>query len=239
MLFCDTEFASPEETLAADEALLDACEAGELGPLLRVWIPRSYFVVVGYANSVDTEVNLAFCRERRIPVLRRCTGGGTVLQGPGCLNYSLVLPIEPGGPLGSIHGTNCHVLRANAAALAPLLGRVPDHEGDTDLALGGLKIAGNAQRRRKRFLLFHGCFLLDLDLGMAAAALPMPSRQPVYRGARSHRDFLLNLKLLPESMTAALRRHWNAFEGPATPPHERIGRLVREKYATDAWNRKF
>src|SRR5215831_6230774 len=82
----DFTFATPAENLACDEALLDACERNGSGEVLRFWEPHGYFVVVGYGNSIATEVNLAACEAERIPVLRRCSGGGTVLQGPGCLN---------------------------------------------------------------------------------------------------------------------------------------------------------
>src|SRR5580765_5715457 len=110
MRYCHLTLPTPQENLACDEALLDLCEDRGGQGILRFWEPTQYFVVVGYANAVNTEVNTAFCREHGIPILRRCTGGGTVLQGPGCLNYSLFLPIESGGPLQSISATNDFIL---------------------------------------------------------------------------------------------------------------------------------
>src|ERR1039458_9324222 len=106
MKLCDLTLGTPEENLACDEVLLDLCEAGASDELLRWWTPPQYFVVVGYANKADIEVNLAFCRQFNIPVLRRCTGGGTVLQGPGVLNYSLILRIDDSRPVHSIAATN-------------------------------------------------------------------------------------------------------------------------------------
>src|SRR5580704_12258737 len=138
MKFCDLTFRSPEENLACDEALLEACEAGESEELLRVWEPAQYFVVLGYANRAETEVDLPFCRRNTIPVLRRCTGGGTVLQGPGCLNYSLLLKIEENGPLGTITSANRFIMERNRDALDSKF-QVPSSKfqivGHTDLAL--------------------------------------------------------------------------------------------------------
>src|ERR1035441_2815400 len=112
MKLCDLTLPTPEENLACDEVLLDLCEAGGSDEVLRFWAPPQYFVVVGYANKAATEVNLPVCRELVIPVLRRCTGGGTVLQGPGVLNYSLILRIDesaqfryPRSSLDSARGT--------------------------------------------------------------------------------------------------------------------------------------
>ena len=85
----DLTLSTPAENLAADEALLDEREATAGEPVLRLWESPEHFVVVGYSNRVGTEVNEPACRARGIPILRRCSGGGTVLQGPGCLNYAL------------------------------------------------------------------------------------------------------------------------------------------------------
>lgn len=239
MKYCDFTFESVEENLACEEVLLDCCEEGSRGPLLRFWEPSAYAVVVGYANHVQTEVNLTFCATAGIPVLRRFSGGGTVLQGPGCLNYALFLPVDASGPLAGIHSTNGYILDKHVVALSALL-RVPvERRGDTDLAIGGLKCSGNAQRRRRRFLVFHGCFLLDLDLEMVEKTLRMPSRQPGYRAHRSHRDFLLNLRLESAVLKETLRAAWQAVTPCGDLPYDRIRKLAREKYTLDEWNLKF
>ena len=60
--YFDLTLPTPQENLACDEALLDGCEAG--GPeVLRFWEPRKHFVVVGYSNRVEREVNVAACRK--------------------------------------------------------------------------------------------------------------------------------------------------------------------------------
>jgi lipoate---protein ligase len=239
MKLCDLTLATPEENLACDEVLLDLCEAGGGDGLLRLWELPRYFVVLGYANKAATEVNLPYCQKLSIPVLRRCTGGGTVLQGPGVLNYALILPADGSGPAHSIAATNRYVLERHRDALAPLLRAPVEWCGQTDLAIGGLKFAGNAQRRHRRFLLFHGSFLLHLDLGLVEKVLPLPSRQPDYRVNRSHSDFLINLGIPPHTLKAALAKAWDATDPLAPVPLEQITRLAREKYALDEWNLKF
>src|SRR5258708_1582967 len=123
MQLLDLTLPTPAENLAGDEALLDWREA-EPGPdILRFWTPDRYFVVVGYANKVAREVDLEACRARQVPILRRCTGGGAVLQGPGCLNYALILNIEQWPGLRSIAQTNCFIMQRQAQALSSLPGR--------------------------------------------------------------------------------------------------------------------
>src|SRR5271170_7933280 len=95
----DFTFSTPAENLACDEALLDWCEENQGEEILRFWQSPETFVVVGYANKIATEVNVVNCEAKDIPILRRCTGGGTVLQGRGCLNYALILQIAENSPL--------------------------------------------------------------------------------------------------------------------------------------------
>jgi len=296
MKYLDLTLPTPAENLACDEALLDAAEAGEGDEVLRFWEPHEHFVVVGYANKVATEVNVAACEigvglkrwgeatdeppisggartvfgsrvrsphrldsddssPRKVPILRRCSGGGTVLQGPGCLSYALVLRIAEDGPLRSISTANRFIMGRNRAAIEALLSRrsrrkeahsfkseIQNREseiavcGHTDLAISGLKFSGNSQRRRRHFLLFHGSFLLNLDLALVSELLPMPSKQPDYRKSREHSEFLMNLNVSADAVKAALRNGWRATEGFSQLPANEIATLVEQKYSTDAWN---
>jgi len=239
MNFCDLTLTTPEENLACDEALLDLAEEGQSGEVLRVWEPRQYFVVVGYSNKAAVEVNLPYCQLHTIPVLRRCTGGGAVLQGPGCLNYSLVLRLARAAPPESIAAANAFVLHRHQAALAALLRAPVEMRGHTDLAIGGLKCSGNSQRRKRQFLLFHGSFLLHLDVSMVEGTLRSPSRQPEYRLNRSHSDFLINLGVPAARIKEALVKCWSAAEPLADLPFERVSLLTREKYGREEWNEKW
>ncbi|MGB8368115.1 MAG: biotin/lipoate A/B protein ligase family protein [Limisphaerales bacterium] len=247
MKLLDLTLPSPAENLACDEALLDAAEAGTGGEALRFWESRESFVVVGYTNKVAAEVNVTACEVRGIPVLRRCSGGGTVVQGPGCLNYTLVLRITADGPLHNIGVANQFVMRQNRAAIQSLFHKSETQNprpeiavrGHTDLAIGERKFSGNSQRRRKHFLLFHGTFLLNFDLALVSELLPMPSKQPDYREHRAHTEFLTNLNVPAKEVKAALRRAWKAKEPLKGFPTEKIAALARDKYATREWNFKF
>ncbi len=231
---------SPAENLAADEALLDWCEAGAGDETLLFWEPRAAFVVVGYANQVAAEVNIPACEAKGIPVFRRCSGGGTVVQMPGGLNYSLILRIEESTQTRNITAANQFIMEKNRAVIK---NAIPQSRisirGHTDLCLGDLKFAGNSQRRRKKFLLFHGTLLLDCDLALISELLRMPSAQPDYRASRPHSEFVTNLKLPAEKMKAALAEAWQANDALNHPPLDAIARLAREKYSTREWNYKF
>jgi lipoate-protein ligase A len=239
MNYLDLTLPTPEENLACDEALLELCDEGLAGEVLRVWEYPRHFVVVGYANEVGSEVNVPFCRQNGLPILRRCSGGGAVLQGRGCLSYALVLRVDESGPLRGIGSTNRFVLERHQAILEGLAQTPVQVRGHTDLALGALKFSGNSQRRKRRALLFHGAFLIEFDLVLIERALLMPSKQPDYRANRSHSDFLVNLRVPARDVALALRRGWEAGTPLREIPLERIRKLAREKYATPEWTWRF
>ena len=258
MKYLDLTLPTPEENLACDEALLDGCDDGDGPEVLRFWEPQKHFVVVGYSNRVESEVNVAACSELGIPILRRCSGGGTVLQGPGCLDYSLILRIDSNPAVQTVTGTNHFIMERNRAALETLLVRSSRREealsfkseirnpkseisvrGHTDLAIDGRKFSGNAQRRKRRAVLFHGTFLLHFDLGLIEKCLPSPSKQPHYRANRSHRDFLTNIQRKPEEVKDALRTQWQAKQPWGTASFAAIDRLAWQKYSTPGWTLKF
>ena len=239
MQYLDATFATPEENLACDEALLDLCEDGHDEEVLRVWEPNQHFVVLGYSNKVSTGVFESVCRSRKIQILRRCTGGGTVLQGPGCLNYSLILRIDNSGSLATIAGTNSFVMNRHRKMIQSVIGKEVKVEGRTDLVIGDLKFSGNSQRRRSRCLLFHGTFLLNFELALISELLPMPSRQPDYRASRTHDQFIANLELPARTVKEALCGSWQASIHLDSPPNDAIARLVSERYSRPEWTAKF
>ena len=97
-----------------------ACEENGGEEILRFWEAPETFVVVGYANKVATEVDLDACAAKKLPIFRRCSGGGTVLQGPGCLNYALILRITDNGPCRTITSANQFIMERNRAAIEAL-----------------------------------------------------------------------------------------------------------------------
>ncbi|MGH7370512.1 MAG: lipoate--protein ligase family protein, partial [Candidatus Methylomirabilales bacterium] len=81
--------------MAVDEALALGCDGGWSPPTLRAYRWALPTVSLGVNQSIEGEVNLTACRERRIPVVRRPTGGRALLHDRE-LTYSLAIPILRG-----------------------------------------------------------------------------------------------------------------------------------------------
>ena len=226
----------PAVHLAWEEAALDAVENAEAPALLWFWESTRPFVVLGYGQKAAVEVDLDSCQRDGVTVLRRCSGGGAVVQGPGCLNYGLALPIDPDGDTASIASTNDQVMERHRAALESIAGMSVARRGDTDLAVGESKFSGNAQRRKRVALLFHGTILTAFHLPSIARWLRFPSRQPGYRSGRAHLDFVTNLHVEPSLVRQALANAWNASPGPVPDFSARVAELMASRYGDPAWH---
>lgn len=239
MKYLDQQSDHPEAWLACEEALLDWHEENAPGfDTLFCWESPVPFVVVGYSNRLESEVQLEACRREGIPVLRRISGGGTVVQGPGCLNYALVCRMDPEGEFRDVVSTNGSIMKRHAELMSRLAGRKVRVEGHSDLAIDGRKFSGNAQRRRRHHLLFHGSILHDFDLTLLPRYLKHPTQEPGYRDARPHEDFVMNLPLPAETLVRGLQSHWavdGLFEACLA---ERAEQLAAIKYSTREWNER-
>jgi lipoate-protein ligase A len=235
----DFTFATPAENLALDEALLnesdEAARRGEAArEWLRLWESPVPFVVLGSTGRLAEEVHHEACRRNGIAILRRSSGGGTVLAGPGCLCFSLIFDLEKRPELRDIHASYRAILGRIAACLAV---EGLTHRGISDLALGNRKVAGNSQRRKSATLLHHGAILCHFDLPRITALLKDPARQPDYRAGRTHSEFLANLALPVETIKQRLAQCWDATKSREKLPD--LAALLREKYENARWMERF
>ncbi|HTQ38848.1 MAG TPA: lipoate--protein ligase family protein [Pirellulales bacterium] len=261
MKLLELTLASPAENLALDEALLDVEEigSGDAGEVLRLWEPREMMVVAGSSSHLPDEVNLDACARRGVPVLRRASGGATILAGPGCLMYAVVLSYQQRPELRAIDRAHQFVLNTLVTALnralsvhnlpLPLgegrgegaVGRQPltvSRAGISDLVLGDKKFSGNSLRCKRSHFLYHGTLLYSFPLEKIGELLNMPARQPAYREHRSHTDFLTNLPLDVAALRQALISAFSATEKCAVWPRAVTAQLAAEKYSRAEWNER-
>lgn len=223
--------------LAMDESLLDAAEEGLSGETLRFWEAPTPFVVIGTAQELAKEADEAACAAGGVPILRRASAGGCVLQGPGSLNYALVLIPDQRPETRTLRGSYEYILNALAAAFAAR-GIEARHEGTCDLAIGGRKVSGNAQKRRRRAFLHHGTLLYQADPAAMARYLREPEDRPDYRGTRTHGDFVATLPLDAEALKAAVRKAFGALDTISSPTPWEMAHaegLARDKYRSRDW----
>ena len=130
-----------------------------------------------------------------MPVIRRFTGGGTVVADDSTLFVSLVCAKEAarGAPQFPRE-----LMRWSADELyAPVfarLGAAPAfHLLEQDYCVGERKCAGNAQTISRGRWVHHTSFLWDFAPAHMAL-LRLPEKRPEYRRDRPHGDFLTRLR---------------------------------------------
>lgn len=203
MIVKDISYKNALEDIAYDQILLDLAETGLGGETLRFWEAEDFFIVLGRISKLEEDVKLEEVKRDGIEILRRISAGGTVLQGPGCLNFSLILSYEKKPILKDIRKSYEYILSGICRALEKI-NIEAKFKPISDLTLGGRKFSGNAQARRKKFMLHHGTILYNFPMEMMERYLRLPKNEPLYRNGRRHSDFLTNINSTPDDIKKAI-----------------------------------
>lgn len=229
-------FSEAAMELAFDEALLVSADAGHSGACLRFWELSSPAVVLGRSSKVDWETNRAFCDARGVGIYRRCSGGASIVAGPGCLMYSAVLSIESVPQIAKIDAAHEYVMSRVAAAARRQFPEV-QREGICDLAWRGRKFSGNALRIARRHVLYHGTLLHAGDLALISQCLEFAPRQPEYRQGREHQDFVTNVAVDPAQFADDLAQQFGVVgeSGVPEPVCQLAEELALKRYSCEDW----
>jgi len=136
-------------------------------PVFRIygWSPPC--VSIGYFQSIE-DIDSQKCRDDKVDVVRRITGGGSVFHEKE-LTYSFVSRQYPAKIIDSYQAI-CQVITSGLntlgidAKFSPL----------NDITADGKKIGGNAQTRKNGVLLQHGTILLEVNKEKMFSYLKIP-----------------------------------------------------------------
>jgi lipoate-protein ligase A len=241
--------------MALDEAILRAVIERKSENTLRFykWFPST--ASIGRNQSLENEVNIKFAKENNINVVRRITGGGAVFHDHGReITYSIICPIKF---LESLNATNIlkqfEIIESGIVAGLTLLG-LNTEKGIIHcpaLFLDGKKFSGNAQVRKKGFILQHGTILLGIDPELMYSVLtppPMVSKSKMIQSVRAkciglkeylydydEKKFVISLKEGFEKVLGIQLQSGNYSEYEL----DIAQKLVDEKYSTKDWLYKY
>lgn len=234
------ELTDPADHLALDEAVLmsDAAESDAFQPweILRVWELTHHVVVAGRSSRIREEIDVAYCEKMKIPILRRCTGGASVVAGPGCLMYSVVLDHAVHEGLRKIDAAHEYVMSRVLAAVQQQIPSVT-LQGICDLTWQNRKCSGNSLRVTRDRILYHGTVLYDFDLTMLARCLLKAPRQPDYREGRGHAAFVTNVPVESTKLTKHLADKFEAEKYvDAAFLQNQVRKLRDQRYDSQQWH---
>lgn len=177
----------PWLNLATEEYLLRLTDREEGLPALVFYV-NSPCVVVGRNNRLSEWVWLERVRRRNLPLIRRISGGGTVVHHEDNLNYGLVLPRDL-LPALTPKAIQNEVLSIVMTCLSRL-GISAERGGISDLMVSGRKVGGSGLWISQRTALFHGTLLFISRVELMEELLPVPpNRDPTL----AHREFVAGL----------------------------------------------
>lgn len=199
----DRKYLSAFHNLEYERILLTKIEKNPSDVFL-VFYENLDSVILGRTLDVEKEVYL---KKKHPAVLRRMSGGGSVVHGRGNLNYALFLNLSTFPDCYPIQASYERILGAVIDGFAPMLSL--SRKGLSDLCVTQkgvpVKISGNAQARKKGWILHHGTFLYDPELIQKIRYfLRPPPKQPEYRQNRTHEKFLI--QSLPPLSAAEVKR---------------------------------
>ncbi len=237
--------------MAIDEAIARYRSKKEVPNTIRFYRWNPSAVSIGYFQSIDEEVNLDLCKEMRIDVVRRNTGGGAVFHDhDGELTYSVIVNEDHpriSTDIVSSYEIICKGLVIGLKKLGVDAKFVPIN----DIVVGGKKISGNAQTRRLGALLQHGTILMDANIPKMFKVLKISNEKISDKMIKTAEERVTNLKKLLmhdvsfEEVILALKWGFeNSLEivlqdGKLTNGERKLAlKLRKEKYLNKSWNFK-
>lgn len=146
-------------------------------------------IVMGISGKPAQLINLKKIETAPVPVIKRFSGGGTVIVDEDTLFVSFIFQ-------KSAHDFPCYpepILRWSEQFYQQALSIPGFHLRENDYVIGNHKCGGNAQYIKKHRFVHHTTFLWDYKEKHMEYLL-YPPKTPSYREARAHTDFLCPLK---------------------------------------------
>lgn len=234
----DSGSVPPAESAALDEAMLDRHSAGEVPDTLHFYTRSRPTVSLGYFQKAAEAVDLDECGRRGVAVVRRRSGGRTIFTDPGQLVYAVV--VGSGEMPGSGASSFEPVCSAIARAISSL-GVAASYRPVNDIEVGGRKVSGSAQLRRRGSVLQHGTVLVDADLDTMDAVLRHAPIPPSARVASLSR--LLPARPDTGTVKALIAEEIGRTFGAVLEPSgmtereaEKVRELVGSRYGRREWN---
>ena len=241
--------------MALDEAILRmAIEKKSLSTLrFYKWKPST--ASIGRNQSLTDEINLNFARERGFNIVRRITGGGAVFHDEEReITYSIVCPIKFLENLGAKKVIEQFEIITKGIIMGLTfygLKTEKDVIHCPAILLDGKKFSGNAQVRKKGFILQHGTILLDIDAELMYSVLKAPENVGKSRMVKSVRAKCIGIKnqiqdfdekelinSLKDGFQKSLRIKLE--EGAISEEEKNLMKnLVKSKYSNNKWLKKY
>ena len=156
-----------------------------------LWIPDKTYIVLGASNKANNSIVESLVVRDNISVLKRRTGGQTVMLTPKNLIISAIITdetvVKPKDVFNKFNDLIIGVIEEDHFVKFST-------KGISDIAMGEKKIMGSSMYRNKEKLFYHAVLNFEESPETFQKYLTHPSKEPDYRIGRSHAEFVTSLK---------------------------------------------
>jgi len=183
---------------ASQEVITRSVGKGLSPPTIRIVVYDPPAVTIGYFQNLEEEVNVDKLKELGVDVMRRPTGGGTVLmtgpEGPeDAPGWEIYVPEDWCDVLKDIDKSYEYLSRP-IVEFFRMLGIEANFRPKNDIEVRGKKISGVGQYRESGGILHTGTFLFDFDIKLMLKVLKMPIEKISDKAIKSFEERLTTVK---------------------------------------------
>lgn len=257
--FIDSGPCTAFSNMAVDEAIARLVREGGKPPALRLYEWKVPSVSIGYFQKIGS-INISYCVEKNVPVVRRLTGGRAVLHYKE-LTYSFSAVTAQGVFSGSLKDSYKKInealcLSVSMAGLLPETRLAKDRNNTTyasknpfcfdsasygEVILNNKKIIGSAQKRWKDGLLQQGSIPFSMDEEEMKNIFKIECRYDLKTRMTGLREAApeLTLNRFKEAVRAAFEEifHIEFIHVPLSQEEIRLAlELEARRYQSPEWN---
>jgi lipoate-protein ligase A len=189
----DTGVREGRANIAFDPALIELRQQGRVPDTIRFMrFPPT--ALIGRHQDLSREINLDFCAENDVGVVRRVTGGGAIYLDEGQLGWELVFHRASLG-IPNLPDLAAAICNAAAAGLRKL-GVRARFRPRNDIEVDGRKISGTGGFFDGDILIYQGTVLVDMDPARMVSALNIPAAKVAKHDLDSAEQRVVTLKEL-------------------------------------------
>ncbi len=189
----DTGVREGRANIAFDAALIDERQAGRVPDTIR-FLRFPPTALIGRHQDLSREIDLDYCREAGVGIVRRITGGGAIYLDEGQLGWELVFHRASLG-IAALPELAEAICNAAAAGISKL-GVEAKFRPRNDIEVDGRKISGTGGFFDGDVLIYQGTVLVDMNPQQMVRVLRVPESKLSKRNLDSAAQRVVTLKEL-------------------------------------------
>jgi len=242
----DTGVLEGRLNIAIGQAIVEAHQQGEVPDTLR-YLRFPPTALIGRHQALAQEVDLDYCRNNGIGVVRRITGGGAIFMEPGLLGWELAFNRRTLG-VKSLPDLTREICEAAAEGISRL-GVEAGFRPRNDIEVDGRKISGTGGFFDGDTLFFQGTVIIDMNPQEMISALRVPQAKLARHKLDSAAQRIVTLRellgdqtpelgVIQEALTSAFSERFGLAMKPGeltSSEQDNAQKLLKTEIGTEAF----